>query len=348
MKAINYRNHKYFNYKEMKKYIISAFILTVCCLLPACSDSYEDATDKHLYGEEESPYLRIDQAATVTTEIEFAVARLEPFVINLADYNELFQEKMRLTVDQAISGLQDGSVVFYNINTTRNHWNKAEKTRGSTGWYYNTAGGVTNESDASKTVSIELDAGNKRLIVHPIEDIVVGTSVSFNVGFAVNSTDYDDYVRFAFQTSYTDPSIVMLNVTIPAGDYASYGIDLNKYRETIALCMDMTLDEFLASIDTFGGTVRMYAVNPQSGVWDETSGYTANAPGYWMTSQGAVCSWGATDFTLYAELAAGDEMLYIGRAPALAAGNKYTLSIGYRDTVNPSYFFRFIITATLA
>jgi hypothetical protein len=57
----------------MKKYIISAFILSVCCLLPACSDSYEDATSKHIYGEDESPYLRIDQAATVTTNIEFAV-----------------------------------------------------------------------------------------------------------------------------------------------------------------------------------------------------------------------------------------------------------------------------------
>ena len=92
----------------------------------------------------------------------------------------------------------------------------------------------------------------------------------------------------------------------------------------------------------------MYAVNPQTGEWDVTSGYTANAPGYWMTSKGAVCNWGTTDFTLYAELAAGDEMLYIGRAPGLAAGNKYSLSIGYRDKENTGYFFRFIITATLA
>ena len=331
----------------MKKYIIYALILSVCCLFAACSDSYEDATSKHIYGEDENPYLRVDQAATVTTNIEFAVERLEPYVINLADYNELFQEKMGLTVDQAISGLQNGSVVFYNINTTRNHWNKAEKTKGSTGWYYNSAGGVAKESDASKTVSIELNAGNKTLTVYPIEDIAVGTSVGFNVGFAVNGTDYDDYVRFAFLTSYTDPSIVMLNVTIPAGDYNSFGIDLNKYKETIAACMDMTLEEFLANIDTFGGTIRMYSVNAQ-GVWDETSGYTANAPGYWMTSTGAVCNWGATDFTLYAELAAADKMLYVGRAPGLAAGNKYSISIGYRDKVNTAYFFRFMLTVTLA
>lgn len=332
----------------MRRNIFYLFAVTLLFAFTSCSDSYDDATSKHIYGENENPYLRIDPQATVNNEIAFAVERLEPYVIHLEAYNELFQEKMGLTTDQVISGLQNGSVVFYNINTTRNHWNKAAKTKGANGWYYNSAGGVTAEADASKTAALDINVGDKTLVVSPIEGVAVGTSVGFNVGFAVNGPDYDHYVRFSFQVSYTDPTIVMLNITIPTGDYAAYGIDLNNYRETIALCMDMTLDEFLESIDTFGGTVHMYAVNPQSGVWDETSGYTANAPGYWMTSQGAVCNWGATDFTLYAELSAGDEMLYIGRAPALAAGSKYTLSIGYRDKVNTSYFFRFIITATLS
>ena len=332
----------------MRRNIFYLFAVTLLFAFTSCSDSYDDATSKHIYGENENPYLRIDPQATVNNEIAFAVERLEPYVIHLEAYNELFQEKMGLTTDQVISGLQNGSVVFYNINTTRNHWNKAAKTKGANGWYYNSAGGVTAEADASKTASLDINVGDKTLVVNPIEGVAVGTSVGFNVGFAVNGPDYDHYVRFSFQVSYTDPTIVMLNITIPTGDYAAYGIDLNNYRETIALCMDMTLDEFLESIDTFGGTVHMYAVNPQSGVWDETSGYTANAPGYWMTSQGAVCNWGATDFTLYAELSAGDETLYIGRAPALAAGSKYTLSIGYRDKVNTSYFFRFIITATLS
>ena len=332
----------------MRRNIFYLFAVTLLFAFTSCSDSYDDATSKHIYGENENPYLRIDPQATVNNEIAFAVERLEPYVIHLEAYNELFQEKMGLTTDQVISGLQNGSVVFYNINTTRNHWNKAAKTKGANGWYYNSAGGVTAEADASKTAALDINVGDKTLVVSPIEGVAVGTSVGFNVGFAVNGPDYDHYVRFSFQVSYTDPTIVMLNITIPTGDYAAYGIDLNNYRETIALCMDMTLDEFLESIDTFGGTVHMYAVNPQSGVWDETSGYTANAPGYWMTNQGAVCNWGATDFTLYAELSAGDETLYIGRAPALAAGSKYTLSIGYRDKVNTSYFFRFIITATLS
>jgi hypothetical protein len=38
-----------------------------------------------------------------------------------------------MTVDQVINGLKDGSVVFYNINTARNNWNKVEMTKGTTG-----------------------------------------------------------------------------------------------------------------------------------------------------------------------------------------------------------------------
>lgn len=113
----------------MKRNIIYILAISLSFALSACSDSYEDATSKHVYGENESPYLRIDQEATITTNIEFAVERLESYIVNLEDYSELFQEKMGMSVDQVISGLSNGSVVFYNINTTRNHWNKAEKTK---------------------------------------------------------------------------------------------------------------------------------------------------------------------------------------------------------------------------
>lgn len=331
----------------MRRNLIYIFAISLSFTFSACSDNYEDATSKHVYGEDENPYLRVDQKATITTNIEFAVERLEAYVVSLDDYSELFQEKMGMTVEQVMSGLNNGSVVFYNINTTRNHWNKAEKTKGNAGWYYNTAGGVTSETDNVKTVSLDIDTNNKTLTVTPIENVPVGTSVAFNVGFAVNGPDYDDYVRFSFQVSYTDPTIIMLNITIPAGDYASYGIDLNNYAETIALCMETTVEEFLANIDTDGGKIRMYAVNPQSGKWDETSSYTANAPGYWMNNSGAVCNWGDTGFTVFAELNTDDQALYIGRAPELTAGSKYTISIGYRNMENTDYFFRFIITATL-
>src|SRR5690554_4735237 len=151
----------------MKINLIYILAFSFLFAISSCSDSYEDATSKHIYGESESPYLRIDQKATVATQIKFSVERLESYTVNLEDYSELFQEKMGMGVDEVLKGLNDGSVVFYNINTTRNHWNKAEKTKGNTGWYYNTAGGVVEESSDKKTASLEIDTANKALIVNP-------------------------------------------------------------------------------------------------------------------------------------------------------------------------------------
>lgn len=331
----------------MKINLIYILAFSFLFAISSCSDSYEDATSKHIYGESESPYLRIDQKATVATQIKFSVERLESYTVNLEDYSELFQEKMGMGVDEVLKGLNDGSVVFYNINTTRNHWNKAEKTKGNTGWYYNTAGGVVEESSDKKTASLEIDTANKALIVNPEENVMVGTSISFNVGFAINGPDYDDYVRFSFQVSYTDPTIVMLDITIPSGDYASYGIDINDYTETIALCFNMTVDELFDNLETNGGDIRLYVVNQQTGVWDVTSNYTANAPGYWMNNTGAVCNWGEAGFTLFAELNSADQMLYVGRAPEIPTGSEYIFSIGFRNKEDSSYFFRFIITAIM-
>ena len=45
----------------MKKNILSIF----CCLsllaLASCSDDYNDASTKHVYGENKDPYLKVDE-----------------------------------------------------------------------------------------------------------------------------------------------------------------------------------------------------------------------------------------------------------------------------------------------
>ena len=51
----------------MKKNILLALC---CCSLLAfagCSDDYTDATSKHIYGENENPYLKTNTNAQVTT-----------------------------------------------------------------------------------------------------------------------------------------------------------------------------------------------------------------------------------------------------------------------------------------
>lgn len=331
------------------------YILMGCLVFTfvACSDDIEDAISKHVYGENENPYLRTDADATVTTDMEFAVGHFEAQTVKLADYANKFQEKMNMDVDQVINGLKDGSVVFYNISISKNSWDKTEMTKGTTGWYYNSAGGVTAD-DETKIVSLEIDTDAKTLIVSAEEQATAGTVLTFNVGFAVNGPDYDNYVRFSLNVSVTDPSIIISSINIPDGDYASAGIDFNQYAETIQTCMGMSVEEFLANLDYNGdsgeatdGKIHMYVVNPTTLEWDATSSYTAEPPGYWLNAQGAVCNWGDTGYSLYANTKNADQTLYIGRAPGLTAGTKFTISVGYKDTTNENNFFRLIITATL-
>ncbi|MGV8094598.1 MAG: DUF4859 domain-containing protein [Mangrovibacterium sp.] len=334
--------------KNLIYILMGCFIFT--CV--ACSDDIEDATNKHVYSENENPYLRTDADAIVTTDVEFAVGHFEPQTVKLADYADKFQGKMNLDVDQVINGLKNGSVVFYNISTSKSRWDKTEMTKGTTGWYYNSAGGIT-AADA-KIVSLEIDTDAKTLIVNAEEQAAAGTVLTLNVGFAVNGPDYNNYVRFSFNVSVTDPSIIITSINIPDGDYASFGIDFNQYAETIQTCMGMSVEEFFGNLDYNGdsgeatdGKIHMYVVNPTTLEWDATSSYTAEPPGYWLNAQGAVCNWGSTGFSLYANTKNGDQTLYIGRAPGLAAGTKFTISIGYKNTTNENNFFRLIIAATL-
>ncbi|MDP4202006.1 MAG: DUF4859 domain-containing protein [Bacteroidota bacterium] len=338
----------------MKRILLYALIGYCTLSFTACNDSIENATSKHVYSENESPYLKVNADALVTKNIEFSVGHFAAQTINLSDYATQFQKNMNMTVDQVISGLKNGTVVFYNINTTRNIWNKAAMTKGTTGWYYNSAGGVCADNDASQTVSLDIDTNAKTLIINPNSNAKAGTVLSFNVGFAVKGPDYDNYVRFLINVSITDPTIILTSISIPAGDYNTFGIDFTQYAANIQKCMGMSVKDFLANLDydsntgnPTSGTIHMYMVDPVTGAWDSKSTYTADAPGYWINGKGAVCNWGDTGFSLFADTNSKDQMLYIGRAPALKAGNKYLISVGYKDTKNPNNFFRFIITATL-
>lgn len=334
---------------RMKTNLLYTFI--GCCMLifTACSDNIEDASSKHIYTADESPYLKANADAVITSGIEFEVGHFATQTIKLTDYSDYFKKSMNMTVDEVINGLKSGKVVFYNINTTRNNWNKASMTKGTTGWYYNTAGGVCKESDSLQVMSMEIDTNAKTLKLTPNAKAKAGTVFSFNVGFAVNGPDYDNYVRFLFNVSVTDPSIILEEITIPSGDYSSYSLDFNNYSSTIKTCMGVSVAEFLANLDQGGdiaGSVHMSMVST-SGIWDTTSAYTANPPGYWMTDNGTVCNWGATGFTLYAEAYAKEHVLNVGRAPSLKSGSKYVISIGFIDKKDNTKFFRFIITATM-
>lgn len=314
----------------MKSNIIYILIICFGFTFFGCEDNIEDATSKHVYSENENPYLKVDINATVMIDMEFEVGRFEPQILNLEDYTEKFHQKLNVSVDQLINGLKNGDIVFYNINVNRGQWDKTEMTKGSTGWYYNSAGGVIDDSEGY-VASLEINLDSKQLVINVNENVEAGTTITLNVGFAINGTDYDDYVRFTFNVAVTDPSLIITNIVIPKGDYSAAAIDFHDYAEVIEYNMNVSVDEFINNLDSNeGGTIHLYVIDNETGEWNTSSDYTANAPGYWMNAVGEVCAWGDDSFTLYAEVNTDEGVLNIGRAPGLLAGKTYKIRLGFR------------------
>ena len=327
----------------MKKNIL--YIAMACLALgfTACSDDPNDAVTKHVYGPDEAPYLRTDASATIAYSAEFRKGHVSPKTIYLKDYAEQIQTKLKMTVDDMIAGLETGEVVFYNINTARGCWNKAAATKGSNGWWYNTSGGVTDAT--SGVASIELDKTAKALILSVPEESAAGVSVAANVGFAIdNGKDYDDYIRFNISFAVTDPGTVILNVTIPSGDYASYEVEFADVESAIQACFGMSASDFNALVQDASGDIAMYMVD-DDGNWDTTSNYTANGIGYWLDATGKVTTWGADGFSYYVET--HDGTVGIGRAPGLASGTEGKLHFVYASKSDSSKYIEFVINTTL-
>ncbi|VFB14447.1 Uncharacterised protein [Bacteroides heparinolyticus] len=329
----------------MKKNFIYIVVSCFVLLLTACSTDPEDATGKHVYGENENPYLKSNVNAVVATKAEFPISRLVPKRVKLTDYADKFHTYLGMTVDETLSALSNGSVVFYPINVSRNCWNKTAPTKGTAGWYYNTAGGVSDA--ASGIAGIELDAASKELVLNVEEAAPVGTALSINVGFAINNgKDFDDYVRFSFDLTVTDPGRIVVSQTIPAGDYATFSINFADYTEVIESCMGMTVKEFSKAVleDRETGSMAMYLVDSE-GNWNETGKYTANGLGYWLTLDAQICNWGDTA-AFFVET--GDACVNIGRYPGIASGTVVKVSFVYTLKSDKSKFVAFIVTATMA
>ena len=57
--------------ETMKKTFIYALMACLAFAQVACSTDPEDATSKHIYGENENPYLKANADAVVATKAEF-------------------------------------------------------------------------------------------------------------------------------------------------------------------------------------------------------------------------------------------------------------------------------------
>lgn len=275
----------------MKKIFLYTMLACMAVSFGSCSDDPMDATEKHVYGENETPYLRTDASATIAYTAEFREGHIASQTISLTDYAEVIQTKLGMTVDDLLSALESGKAVFYNINTARGQWNKTAPTKGSTGWYYDADGLICEQ--ASGVASIELDKSKKALVVEVPDNSTAGLSIAENVGFAINNgQNYDDYIRFNIPISVTNPGLVIASLELSNVAFTPSLVDFTKSQESIEKCLGISFSQFLKDIQDVNGPIAMYMVNNETGEWDTTSSYTANGLGYWVTDKYQVCSWG--------------------------------------------------------
>lgn len=326
----------------MKKNILMA--LCCCSLLAftACSDDYNDATSKHVYGENENPYLRVDLDAQVSSSTEFRVDGTHSYTVNLADYAAKFEEKMGMSLDAVMAGLDDGTTVFYPINTTRNQWLKSAYTKDNAGWYFNSVGQPCAADDEDCKASLTLNKDAKTLTLELTEGgTVAGITLSLNVGFAVNGPDYDDYLRFTIGCAVTDPTVALLTVDFAGGSAKTY--KLEDYQENIELAFGMPFDDFLAEA-ALNTNIKFCLANPSTGEWiDMGENYTANPPGYWMNAEGQAVAWNTNGFAAYIEYYSDSESCGIGYNADLAVGTTGRFNVGFVDVNDTSKCFRFVV-----
>lgn len=308
----------------------------------ACNDSdWESTSSKHVYVDGESPCLRVNPAAIINENLEFREGAIMDKSVSLKKYAETIQRQLGMTVADLMEAYDNGDVVLYNINASRGIWNLADPTKGASGWYYNNAGGVVSESDG--VASVSLDKESKSLVVSVPEDTEAGLSLTTNLGFAVkNGYNFDQYVRLMFNISVTNPGLIMVNCTIPSGDYAAYLIDFNEYADQIEKALGVSVKDFVKMINE-GEDIALYMVHDK--VWDKESEYTANGLGYWLDADSKVKNWGE-GCTLFAESNPEDGGIGIGRYPGIASGTTQSLDFVYVLKNDESKFIEFKVNAT--
>ena len=336
----------------MKKNLLYALVACLAFTFAACSDDPLDATSKHVYGPDENPYLKTNTAATISTSLEFPMQRINvPQEIKLADYAETFQSQLGMTVDEVVSGISSGSVVFCPINMNLGQWMRnTAPTKGTYGWHYNSAGGLL-EDASSGLYCVEFDAAKKAVVVTCNSNIALG-SYSFNVGFAIdNGENFDDYVRISNSFLVSDPSKIVTNVTLAAADWATGDIEFAKYKDAIETCMAMSLAEFNEQANSnYDGPMALYLVDA-NGNWDSNweatdAYYTANGLGYWLTSKSTPVAWAGDDLTYYIETYDGG--IRFGRASG-SAYNGVTIPVRFVYTLKADHtrYIEFIVNVVM-
>lgn len=317
---------------------IYSFLLAATLVIGSTScnsDEPMDASSKHVYAENEAPYLRTVAGANAVVDIEIPVMRIDqPVTIDLKKYSSYFHKNLNMTVDEALAAYDAGEVVFYNVNSAKGRWDLTPSTlAGATGWCYNSYNAIVGADQGN--FSVELDRTAKKLYVKAINNPIAGTLGAFSVGFAVkNGKDFDNYMRFSINTSVTDPTIVTFSGAIPAGTYTAVGYDFRKCEGQLIKCFGMTAKQFIAAIDNEEITTYLMKDGKRRTKDDDgitTLPSTAGYLGWWMDENLDPVNWNGSGYPanfVFTEYG-GDGVYNFGRPAGVPAGTKTTITVDF-------------------
>lgn len=287
----------------MKKILYS--VLLACATLSlttACSEDYEDATEKHIYGENENPPLKGSDANMPSAGLSMAQAEAgtQVMTVSLTDYEETVSSQLGMSLDEAIAALNGGSVKFLVANPARRIWDKTAANAGDNKWALSAAGIVTDPENAS--IIVEFVPTSKQLKFQLTDKAVAGI-IPVVVGFVkTDDSAYSTNFRCQSLITVTDASVVNVDVFVPKGGYAFGRVPLADYAKNIDFALGVTPAELTIGLDAL--TYEAYLMDASGNLYggpESELGYTAGAPGYWMTQNAEIINWGAEGFAFFIE-----------------------------------------------
>lgn len=271
--------------------------------LTSCEDDYEDATSPHVYGETENPPLKGSDATNLVSSsvrMKQADAGTEVTTIDLTQYSDKVQELLGMSLDQAISGINDGSVRFLPVNPNRRMWDKTAANAGDNTWALSAGGVVTADTSASATMQFIPSA--KQVQIKLTSKATAGI-IPVTFGFVkTDDSAYSTNIRMQALVNVVDASVVDVDVTVPKGDYVTYPFKFSTIASNINFAFGETdLKNIASGLDTDNDVYDVYIMNADGTLSGGPGTYTANGAGYWLDQNMNIVSWGADGFALFIE-----------------------------------------------
>lgn len=264
--------------------------------LTSCEDDYEDASSPHVYGESENPPLKGSDATNLVSSsvrMKQADAGTEVMTIDLSQYSDKVQELLGMSLDQAISGINDGSVRFLPVNPNRRLWDKTAANDGDNTWALSSGGVVTDVDNASATM--QFVPSSKQVQIKLTEKAAAGI-IPVTFGFVkTDDSAYSNNIRIQALVNVVDASVVDVDITVPTGAFAYGEFHFSEIKSNINFAFGETdLKSLSSGLDQDNKGYDCYIMGSDGSLnqgSDASNPYSANAPGFWLNLDNEIVYW---------------------------------------------------------